>query len=164
MSCGHAVEVASHKRSSPIASKRYSAELFRWPDRFVRLPRLMRAATGMIASGGVLPCSYEPPDVVRFRVTRVMSSSCSQSFPTNTLSSARHSSMSCLPPLLFSTNFWSRAKPNISPLGSCASTRPSGLDHLRAWRISSVMARSVPQIAARAGLGPPIELGSRQRG
>src|SRR5215207_1020193 len=54
-----------------------------------------------------------------------MSSSCSQSLPTNSLNSVRHSSMRCSLPLLFSTTHWSRGKPNISPAGLCASARPS---------------------------------------
>ena len=79
------------------SARRYSAEQIR-AHSFVRLPKPILAAEETTTSRSGWLCSDATPDtitgadrdIVRLSVTSVMSSSCSQSGPTNARSSARH--------------------------------------------------------------------------
>src|SRR3712207_3708428 len=85
------------------------------------------------STGRYLPYSLEEgfSDVQRLAgerrsVTKVMSSSCSQPSPTKELSSSiRESTSDPSSAARSATSLLSRGTPNISPLGSWASMRPS---------------------------------------
>src|SRR5919112_3044918 len=74
--------------------------------------------------GATPGCRHSSSDLSR--VTSVMSSSCSQPSPVKRASSERRKPTSEEPPERWApTRPCNRGKPNMSPIGSCASTRPS---------------------------------------
>src|SRR5215212_1469727 len=74
--------------------------------------------------GAASGCRHSSSDLSR--VTRVMSSSCSQSSPVKRVSSERRKPISVEPPVRWvPTSPCNLGKPNISRCGSCASTSPS---------------------------------------
>src|SRR5215218_10859594 len=83
-----------------------------------------KAEVGQDSPGAASGCRHSSSDLSR--VTRVMSSSCSQSSPVKRVSSERRKPISVEPPVRWvPTSPCRRGKPNISRCGSCASTSPS---------------------------------------
>src|SRR5215208_6495063 len=76
---------------------------------------------------GIRPCGFGVGHAFSdlSRVTRVISSSCSQPSPTKRANSSSRKSIIVAPPGCAPTNPCSLGKPNISRWGSWASTRPS---------------------------------------
>src|ERR1039457_6173927 len=114
-------------RGQPVAGHRLRDPGPRHPlvARFAGHGERVEPASGRMSHRCHVPPPAYTADMVRSRLTSVMSSSCSASGPVNAPSSVRHRSMRSSPDAPRPASSATRGKPNISRSGACASASPS---------------------------------------